>query len=158
MGLSLCGGGSPVLLGIQQTSRPKQGILYYSKMSHPKPKRPMTPQSLTALRDAIRAFARVREWEQFHTPKNLVMALSVETAELTEHFQWLTPEQSLCLEEANKSAVAQEIGDVLIYLTRLADVLGIDPLDAAFAKMQVNATKYPVEKSRGHHTKYDKLG
>lgn len=118
----------------------------------------MTPHSLTALRDAIRAFAHAREWEQFHTPKNLVMALSVEAAELTEHFQWLTPEQSLGLAETSKSAVAQEIGDVLIYLTRLADVLGIDPLDAAFAKMQVNATKYPVEQSRGHHTKYDKLG
>lgn len=118
----------------------------------------MTPQSLTVLRDAIRVFARAREWEQFHTPKNLVMALSVEAAELTEHFQWLTPQQSLGLDETTQAAVAQEIGDVLIYLTRLADVLGIDPLDAAFAKMQINATKYPVEKSRGHNTKYDKLG
>lgn len=117
----------------------------------------MTSQSLELLRDAIRAFARAREWEQFHTPKNLVMALSVEVAELVEPFQWLTPEQSAALDEKTRAAVAQEIGDVLIYLTRLADALGIDPLHAAFDKMQINAEKYPVEKSKGHNTKYDKL-
>ena len=117
----------------------------------------MPPQSLEMLRDAIRAFARAREWEQFHTPKNLVMALSVEVAELVEPFQWLTPEQGGALDEKTRAAVAQEIGDVLIYLTRLADVLGIDPLQAAFDKMQINAEKYPVEKSKGHNTKYDKL-
>ena len=117
----------------------------------------MPPQSLEMLRDAIRAFAHAREWEQFHTPKNLVMALSVEVAELTEPFQWLAPEQSLALDEKTRAEVAHEIADVLIYLTRLADVLGIDPLHAAFDKMQINAEKYPVEKSKGHNTKYDKL-
>lgn len=117
----------------------------------------MTQQNLSTLRDAIRDFAQARDWEQFHTPKNLVMALSVETAELMEHFQWLTGEQSRQLGSQTKAEVAQEIADVLIYLTRLADVLGIDPLQAAFDKIQINAQKYPVEKSRGHNTKYDKL-
>ena len=114
-------------------------------------------QSFDALRAAIREFARVREWEQFHTPKNLAMAMIVEAAELVEHFQWLTPEQSQALDAATRQAVAEEIGDVLIYLTRLADVLGIDPLQAAFDKVEINARKYPVEKARGHNRKYDKL-
>lgn len=117
----------------------------------------MAPENLSTLRDAIRDFAQARDWEQFHTPKNLVMALSVETAELMEHFQWLTGEQSQQLDAPSRSEVAQEIADVLIYLTRLADVLDIDPLQAAFDKIQINAQKYPVEKSRGHNTKYDKL-
>ena len=117
----------------------------------------MNPDNLTTLRDAIRDFAQARDWEQFHTPKNLVMALSVETAELMEHFQWLTPEKSMQLDAQSKTEVGQEIADVLIYLTRLADVLGIDPLQAAFDKIQINAAKYPVEKSRGHNTKYNKL-
>ena len=117
----------------------------------------MNPDNLTTLRDAIRDFAQARDWEQFHTPKNLVMALSVETAELMEHFQWLTPEKSMQLDAQSKTEVGQEIADVLIYLMRLADVLGIDPLQAAFDKIQINAAKYPVEKSRGHNTKYNKL-
>ena len=115
------------------------------------------PENLSQLREAIRQFAQARDWEQFHTAKNLVMALSVETAELMEHFQWLTPEQSLQLDAQTRAEVAQEIADVLIYLIRLADVLEIDPLQAAFDKIQINAQKYPVEKSRGHNTKYDKL-
>lgn len=113
--------------------------------------------SFDALRAEIREFARARDWEQFHTPKNLSMALIVEAAELVEHFQWLTPEQSMALEARARHEVAEEIGDVLIYLTRLADVLGIDPLQAAFDKIKVNALKYPVEKARGHNRKYDKL-
>ena len=117
----------------------------------------MKQEKLSHLREAIRDFAKARDWEQFHTPKNLVMALSVETAELMEHFQWLTPEQSLQLNAQSRLEVAHEIADVLIYLTRLADVLQIDPLQAAFDKIQINAQKYPVEKSRGHNTKYDKL-
>jgi dCTP diphosphatase len=117
----------------------------------------MTQENLITLRTAIRNFAQARDWEQFHTPKNLVMALSVETAELMEHFQWLTGEQSQQLAPQAKAEVTQEIADVLIYLTRLADVLDIDPLQAAFDKIQINAQKYPVEKSRGHNTKYDKL-
>ena len=117
----------------------------------------MPQQNFDDLRTAIRDFAQARDWEQFHTPKNLVMALSVETAELMEHFQWLTPAQSMGLNAKTKEEIAQEIADVLIYLTRLADVLGIDPLQAAFDKIEINAVKYPVDKSKGSNTKYDKL-
>ena len=117
----------------------------------------MPQQNVDDLRAAIRTFAQARDWEQFHTPKNLVMALSVETAELMEHFQWLTPTQSTSLDAKTKAEVAQEIGDVLIYLTRLADVMGIDPLQAAFDKIEINALKYPVDKAKGNNTKYDKL-
>lgn len=117
----------------------------------------MPPHNFNDLRSAIRTFAQARDWEQFHTPKNLIMALSVETAELMEHFQWLTQAQSSSLDAQTKAEVAQEIGDVLIYLTRLADVLGIDPLQAAFDKIELNAVKYPVDKAKGNNTKYDKL-
>ena len=113
--------------------------------------------SLQALRAEIRAFAQARDWEQFHTPKNLAMAMIVEAAELVEQFQWLSPEQSQHLDEETRARVAQEVADVLIYLTRLADVLDIDPLQAAFDKIAVNAVKYPVDKARGHSKKYDQL-
>ncbi len=117
----------------------------------------MKGDSLKGLQGDIRAFAKTRDWEQFHTPKNLSMALSVEVAELMEHFQWLSPQQSLTLDPPKLEEVSQEIGDVLIYLTRLADVLGIDPVDAAFRKMQLNEIKYPVEKSKGIAAKYTEL-
>ena len=117
----------------------------------------MAKDSLDNLRGEIRTFAEVREWEQFHSPKNLVMALSVEASELLEHFQWLSPRQSASLDPSKLEEVSQEIGDVLIYLTRLADVLGIDPVDAAFRKMRMNEVKYPVEKSRGIALKYNEL-
>ena len=98
---------------------------------------------LTTLRDALRAFCAARDWHRFHTPKNLVMALSVEAAELVEHFQWATPEESLALAPEKRAEVADEIADVLIYLTELADVLGIDPIAAAREKIVKNAAKYP---------------
>ena len=105
----------------------------------------MTPiTDLTTLRDALRDFCAARDWHRFHTPKNLVMALSVEAAELVEHFQWATPEESLALAPEKRAEVADEIADVLIYLTELADVLGIDPIDAARAKIVKNAAKYPA--------------
>ena len=99
---------------------------------------------LTTLRDALRDFCAARDWHRYHTPKNLVMALSVEAAELVEHFQWATPEESLGLDEDTRAAVADEIADVLIYLTELADVMGIDPIAAARAKIAKNALKYPA--------------
>jgi dCTP diphosphatase len=111
------------------------------------------PATLATLRTALRRFAAVRDWDQFHTPKNLAMALSVETAELLEHFQWLSAEQSAQLDTHTRRAVAGEIADVLLYLTRLADVLGIDPLDAAQRKMTVNARRYPVRLARGNARK-----
>jgi len=116
-----------------------------------------SPYSLTHLRDDLRSFAAERDWEQFHTPKNLAAALIVEAAELLEHFQWLTPQQSVQLDSTSKHKVAQEIADVLIYLTRLADVLGVDPLQAAQQKLVLNAAKYPVENSKGNSTKYTDL-
>jgi dCTP diphosphatase len=113
--------------------------------------------SLQELRIKLDAFAVEREWEQFHNPKNLVMALAGEVGELTEHFQWLTPEQSERLSAETLEEVELEIADVLLFLVRLADRLGIDPVRAAGRKLELNAKKYPVEKSRGKATKYDKL-
>ena len=106
---------------------------------------PPSGDSLVGLRDALRDFAAARDWDQFHLPKNLAMALIVEAAELVEHFQWLTPRQSSSLEPERRAAVGEEIADVLLYLIRLADVLGIDPIEAARAKMGKNAIKYPVQ-------------
>lgn len=105
----------------------------------------------------VRDFARKRDWEKFHSPKNLVMALSVEVAEITEHFQWLTQAQSNNLSREKLAGIEAEIGDVLIYLIRLADCIGIDPVEAARKKMQLNEQKYPVEKARGTAAKYTDL-
>ena len=113
-------------------------------------------QSMEQLREQVRKFADARDWAQFHTPKNLAMALAVEAAELMEHFQWLTPQQSARLSPQPKRAVAEEIADVLIYLVRLSDVLGVDMLAAAFAKIAVNARKYPVALARGSAVKYSR--
>ncbi len=100
--------------------------------------------SLDELTMELRRFASERQWEQFHTPKNLATALIVEAAELLEHFQWLTQEQSQDISPATKQEVAHEIADVLIYLTRLSDQLHIDMLAAASEKMALNAQKYPA--------------
>lgn len=99
---------------------------------------------LDSLRDVLRAFCAERDWHRYHTPKNLVMALIVEAAELVEQFQWVTPEESLSLSAEQRVAVADEIADVLIYLTELADVLQIDMFAAARQKIVKNALKYPV--------------
>ena len=107
---------------------------------------------------AIKAFNRERDWEQYHSPKNLSMALSVEVAELLEVFQWLTQEQSRHLPPAKKHAVEEEIGDVTILLLALADELGVDILEAARKKLERNKQKYPVHKSRGRAEKYNELG
>ena len=107
---------------------------------------------MTAIDDLqrrLREFARERDWERFHSPKNLSMALSVEAAELLEHFQWLTEDQSRTLDAERRAAVAHEAADVFIYLLRLADVLGIDLLAAAHDKIAVNERKYPAERVRG---------
>jgi NTP pyrophosphatase (non-canonical NTP hydrolase) len=113
--------------------------------------------SLLQLRDALRAFAAERDWDQFHSPRNLATALSVEAAELLEPFQWLTDEQSRSLPPDARAAVEQELADVLLYLVRLADKLDVDLAAAARAKIARNAEKYPVEKSRGSSRKYDTL-
>jgi dCTP diphosphatase len=106
------------------------------------------------LRDAIRAFIEERDWEQFHSPKNLAMALSVEVAEVVEHFQWLTEEESKNLPPEKLTELREEIGDVMIYVTELADKLGIDPVEAAKAKVSINGQKYPADLVRGKATKY----
>lgn len=116
-----------------------------------------TIDSLDALRLHVREFAAARAWDRYHTPKNLAMALSVEAAELVEPFQWLTAEESGSLDPDKLEAVRQEIADVLIYLTRLADVLEIDPLQAAADKLELNARRYPVEKAHGNALKYDEF-
>jgi dCTP diphosphatase len=102
----------------------------------------------------LRKFARDRDWEKFHSPKNLSMALAVEAAEIMELFQWLTEEQSQNLDKKTLKRLKKEIGDVQIYLTRLADQLGISPVEAAIAKIHENRKKYPVKKARGSATKY----
>ena len=109
---------------------------------------------LLMLRDKLRAFAEARDWDQFHSPKNLSMALMVEVAELMEHFQWLTEAQSLDLAAENKNAVSEELADILLYLVRLSDKLGVDLLEAALHKLEKNAVKYPAEQVRGSAKKY----
>lgn len=105
----------------------------------------------------LREFAKERDWDQYHSPKNLAIALSVEVAEILEHFQWLTEEETKNLDTKLLSEINEEIGDVMLYLVRLADKLGIDPVAAAKAKIRKNAQKYPVDKVKGKHTKYNKL-
>lgn len=113
--------------------------------------------SLAELRDALRRFAAERDWDQFHFPKNLAIALSVEAAELLEHFQWLPDVESAALPTETRTKVREELADVLLYLIRLADKLDIDLAAAAFDKMAVNAKKYPVHKARGTSKKYTDL-
>lgn len=117
----------------------------------------MSEPTTQGLTDALREFARERNWEQFHAPKNLALSILIEAAEIAEHFQWVDPRDSAALSADTKEAVALEIGDTLLYLLRLADVLGIDPLAAAAAKMRINAERYPIEKAYGRSTKYDAL-
>ena len=113
-----------------------------------------------SLRDLARQldqFASEREWQQFHSPKNLASALAVEAGELLEHFQWLTEAQSRALAPAQRDQAALEMADVLLYLVRLADQLGVDLTAAAHRKIDLNAEKYPVDKARGHSRKYTEL-
>ena len=113
--------------------------------------------SLTDLTEQLERFARDRDWQQFHSPKNLASALVVEAAELLEHFQWLTEEQSRQLPSDKRDAVSAEIADVLLYAIQLASALKIDPIAAAQAKLKLNEQKYPADKARGTSKKYDEL-
>ena len=106
------------------------------------------------LKRVIRQFVKERDWEQFHSPKNLAMALSVEIAEIVEHFQWLTQEQSRNLPPEKVREVAQEIGDVMIYLVELSDQLGVNPIEAATKKVGSNSSKYPADLVKGKAAKY----
>ena len=111
-------------------------------------------QSLEQIKVRLREFADERDWDQFHSPKNLTMALIVEAAELVEHFQWLSEEQSQTLSPEKLAEVEQEIADIQIYLIRLADKLGVDMEKAVNAKIELNEKKYPAEKVRGSAVKY----
>ena len=113
----------------------------------------MTP--LEQLRDATRAFAAERDWGQYHTPKNLAMALSVEVAELVEHFQWLPTGAPAELDERKREGIRHELADVLLYLVQLADRMDVDLHAAAVEKLALNAQKYPAEQVRGDARKYD---
>ena len=112
------------------------------------------PIDIDALIREIRKFAEDRDWEQFHSPKNLSMALAVEAAEIMELFQWLTEEQSRRPDKRTLKKIEKEIGDVQIYLLRLADQLGLSTLEAARSKLKENKKKYPVNKARGNAKKY----
>jgi dCTP diphosphatase len=112
-------------------------------------------ETLRALQQRLAAFAAARDWDQFHSPKNLAMALSVEAAELVEEFQWLTEEQSRALDAVRHERVRLELADVFIYLLRLADRLDVDLVRAAGDKIEQNERKYPAERVRGDSRKYD---
>ena len=118
------------------------------------------PLDLPRILDRLRAFVRERDWEQFHTPKNLSMALAAETGELLEIFQWLTEvEAGAVMEDPGKGlAVREEMADIFVYLLRLADVLGVDLESAVYHKLARNAAKYPVELARGSARKYTEFG
>jgi NTP pyrophosphatase (non-canonical NTP hydrolase) len=126
-------------------------------MSDPASTPPSTHSEFLALRDALRAFAAERDWDQFHSPKNLAMSVAIEAAELMEHFQWRTEEQSRALDDESRRHAADEMADVLLYLVRLADKLGVDLNAAAYAKIEQNSRKYPADKARGRMVKYDRL-
>ena len=111
--------------------------------------------SLAHLRELTRAFARERDWEQFHTPKNLAMALTVEAAELAEHFQWLPTGAAHELTARAREGIRHELADVLLYLVQLADKTGVDLHAAALEKIALNATKYPADQVQGDSRKYD---
>jgi dCTP diphosphatase len=112
---------------------------------------------LEYLREQLRDFAAAREWDPFHSPKNLAMALAAEAGELLETFQWLSEEQSRSLTPEALAAASDEVADVLLYLIRLADKLGIDPIAAAKRKLVANAGKYPADRARGNSKKYSEL-
>lgn len=112
---------------------------------------------LESLKLRLQEFAKERDWDQFHSPKNFSMAMIVECAELVEHFQWLTDEQSKNLPAETLEEVRLEMADIFLYLIRLADKLDVDLIDAANDKIKMNAEKYPVDKAKGLATKYNKL-
>jgi NTP pyrophosphatase (non-canonical NTP hydrolase) len=115
--------------------------------------------TLADLKARVLAFVRARDWEQFHSPKNLSMALAAESGELMEHFLWSTPEQSkaVAADPAKRGKIADELADVVIYALEFANITGLDLAAAIETKMAANAQKYPVEKARGRAEKYNEL-
>jgi dCTP diphosphatase len=115
--------------------------------------------TVAELKTRLLAFVRERDWEQFHSPKNLSMALAAESGELMEHFLWATPEQSraIAADVAKRGKIADELADVVIYALEFANITGLDVAAAIEAKMATNAKKYPVEKAKGRADKYTEL-
>lgn len=113
---------------------------------------------ITRIQQELREFADAREWERFHSPKNLAIALAVEASELLERFQWLTEEESRALDQRpdDYTAVVEELADVVIYTLRLAEKLGVNIERAVADKMRKNAQKYPVKLARGNAVKYNR--
>ncbi len=118
-----------------------------------------TDTTLRELKERIRAFSQARDWEQFHVPKNLAMALAAEVGELMESFLWVDAEESrlLCDDPVKRAEVEEELADVLIFALRFADVAGLDATEVISSKMALNEKRYPVEKSKGSSAKYDQL-
>ena len=110
--------------------------------------------SLNQLRMRVNTFVEDRDWAQFHSPKNLAMAMIVEAGEVVEHFQWMTEQESRNLNAETRERVGQELSDTFVYLLRIAEVCGIDLIAAANKKIDLNAEKYPVEKCKGSNAKY----
>jgi NTP pyrophosphatase (non-canonical NTP hydrolase) len=128
-----------------QPAKPIKNLsVNYSAGVHSMPK-----DSLADLNHRLKAFAQARDWEQFHNPKNLSMAMIAECAELVEHFQWLTPEQSMHLPAEKLDAVALEMADILIFLIRCAERLDVDLIEAAYRKIELNEARYPADKVYG---------
>jgi dCTP diphosphatase len=117
----------------------------------------MNEKNIESISTKLKCFAKERDWDQFHTPKNLVLALNGEVGELSEIFQWLTEEEALNLTGKAQESAEEEVADVFLYLLRLSDVLGIDLIEAANKKIDINAQKYPIEKSKGSRKKYNEL-
>jgi len=113
--------------------------------------------SLSDLGQQLDRFASERDWQQFHSPKNLASALVVEAGELLEHFQWMTEDQSRQLTPERRDAIGSELADVLLYLVQLASALELDPIAVAQAKLKLNEQKYPVDQARGNSMKYNEL-
>jgi NTP pyrophosphatase (non-canonical NTP hydrolase) len=123
-------------------------------MTQREPRDRAEQSGLGALREHLRAFAAERDWDRFHSPKNLAMALAGEAGELLEVFQWRTEEESYALDPQALAQAREELADLLIYLVRLADKLDIDLLAAATDKIATNARKYPADRVRGSAKKY----
>jgi NTP pyrophosphatase (non-canonical NTP hydrolase) len=112
--------------------------------------------SLQDLRARVNSFVEERDWAQFHSPKNLAMAMIVEAGEVVEHFQWMTEQESRQLDSETTEKVGQELSDTFVYLLRIAEVCGIDLIEVANKKIDLNALKYPVDKAKGSNAKYTK--
>ena len=124
-----------------------------------RPVRGTAATTIADLKTRVLAFVRARDWEQFHSPKNLSMALAAESGELMEHFLWSTPEQSkaVATDPAKRGKIADELADVVIYALEFANITGLDLAAAIETKMAANAQKYPVEKAKGRADKYTEL-